>query len=180
MLPVEARQILAKLETLSHGTITGYNKSGGAKSSEHPGGNRPSGDSYPPHIHFRLEMEARPHDIPRLIEQATEVWKNVTGRDTVKVKRETKTDAELVIEDGKGFTPYEVSLKFRCSETTIRRIRFAAGLDTENGEPHREVPEPDRLTEAIRLRKQGASYRTIEDRTGVKRSTLFDAMKRAA
>lgn len=180
MLPREARQILAKLELISHGSITAYNKSGGP-SSEHPGGKRPEGNSNPPHIVYRLKMEARPGDIPALIREATQVWETLTGHTAEKRKPITvKTEAELIVEDGKGFTPYEVSLKFRCSETTVRKARLAAGRDTETGEAQRDIAPPDRLTEAIRLRKQGASFRTVEERTGISKSTLFDAMKRAA
>jgi transposase-like protein len=177
-LPREARQILARLELVSHGSITGYNKSGGARTCEHPGGKRPAGEAEPPHLTFRARMVDEPWKVWDLIEEAEKHLERIVKGNPPKT--EGISDRDIVLNDAKGFSPKQVSQRYGYSESLIRKWRTQDGKDSEDGLEVREIAVPDRLAEAIAMRKQGASFRTIEMRTRVSKSTLFDAMRRAA
>lgn len=165
-MPSEFRQTLIGLEMLSHGAVTGYNKSAG-RDSEHPGGRQPQGESDPPHIRFRNDWLDADNDAQRrgVERDALNELKAMKKRGAVPLT-EVKSDRDLVIEDGAGYTPEQVSQRYGYSETTVRKWRREAkdpitgqplNLDSETGKP--EVPAED-----------GSTVREMGKRLGMSKS----------
>ena len=168
LLPHEFRQTLIGLEMLMHGAITGYNKSAG-KDSEHPGGRQPQGESSPPHLIYRERWVYARSEAHRLVieEEALNELKAAKVRGAVSLAK-VKTDRELVLEDGKSFTPKQVSQRYGYSETTIRKWRRDVGLDQETGEEPQETGESVREM-ARRTGLSKSSAHRLQQRTKVQR-----------
>jgi hypothetical protein len=78
-----------------------------------------------------------------------------------------------VIHEGEGWTPQEVALAMRVTPTLVRNIRHEFERDPEFGRPDGS------LAHGIALLNAGLSLRQAAQITGIPKSTLHDAHKRA-
>lgn len=74
-----------------------------------------------------------------------------------------------MLEEGRGWEPKLVALKFHCSERDVVNARLGAGLDPGSGEPDSGLPAVER---ARLLSVVGVSNRQIGVRLGVSHVTV--------
>jgi hypothetical protein len=78
------------------------------------------------------------------------------------------------VHEGEGWTPQEVALAMRVTPTLVRNVRNEYERDTQYGRPDGS------LAHGISLLNAGCSLRQAAQITGIPKSTLHDAHKRAA
>lgn len=156
--------VLLRLEMLSHGSCQAWNASG-----SHSG--EPDdrivvltlcGDE-PPHLRWRrIYLQATTTDRRIvIIRQAQDELESWTRRTAPRVEN-TKSLAELVIEDGKGYEPEAVARRFCISAAYVRRLRARAGHDMEDGRRLEPVDDTSaKPAKAVELRRRGMSTRQI-------------------
>lgn len=160
------RQTMAELELTSCGTTSSWNSSGnGKKGSREP----VTGDGEPPHLRYRRLWVERPFRRSELLEEAQAELKAIRkAKPAPKTRERSKGDRDREICGlPSGFSPGEVSLKFKCSETEVRKARLAGGLHPDTGEI-----AVTRTEMARRLREDGLSAREIARRLGVSHTTI--------
>ena len=111
----EMRQVLAEMSVLSYGATTRFDKSGG-KSSEHPGGKQPSGDSNPLHDVFGREWRAATTeaDRARILGEAREALQNARKRAEGAYTEETWEQLrDRIVKEGEGFSLRDVAVAFK-------------------------------------------------------------------
>lgn len=173
-LPANVRQILADLETLSHGTTQAWNPAGHNTSEAV----MPPGELMPPHVTFRIEYLQATTDLARatIVQLATEELKRFRGHgiDRSHVSLETTAAQEKrILKEGAGEPPDRVALVFHCTPTRVRRLRLANGLSADTGRS--TDPRPDSpQAEARRLRDNGLSVRAIAMALATPKSTIHD------
>lgn len=162
----EARQLYVDLAMLSHGSTQAFDSAGAAGI---PDSREPSGDATPPHERFRIDYERRGSS-------ALPYWQKVLNdwRGQGRVVPKGKSEDDLILEDGEGFSPKEVAEKFRCTPTRVRRLRAAHKRDAETG-----VPLAKLKAKIGELRAQGKSYRAIGEELGRSKTRIHD-LDRAA
>ncbi len=180
-LPHQARQILARLELVSSGTTQAFNSSGrAAERDPRPSGWTPAPQEPEPlHLFYRAKMTAEPARIDHWIREAEQALEQVVkgNRTVIEIKPELPHQRRArMLRDGEGESVQVVALAFRCSHKEVIDTRRDADRDTSTGRRLVPVAVPD-VSEAVRLRVLGWSFREVERRTGVKRSTLHRHMR---
>jgi transposase-like protein len=148
----EARALYLELAMLSHGACQAFNPAGGAGV---PDSRPPSGESHPPHELFA-------EDFARRGQGAVKHWREVLRewRGEGRVRPVGKSDREIVLEAGEGYSPDDVSRRYRCTPTMVRKWRREAGVNEETGTGESIVAR------AKRLRDEGVSVRRIASEVG--------------
>lgn len=163
------RQVLAELELCSHGTITNYNASGAHSTERDP---RPTGESQPPHLTFRKRLLEAPGPVERgmILTDAQDELRDFRRRVAPPVET-TETSAQLdqriCVKLGEGWTVSEIALACRVTPTRVRQAAASGKITKE-----------DRSIQA--LAAQGHSVKYIAIRLGIPKSTVHDAIRRAA
>src|SRR6266540_2931999 len=164
LLPKQARQILAELELIQHGSITAYNSSGGRSSDRDP---CPSGESWPPHLKYEalfLEaVEADPERLPALIRMAkTELDEIVRGnREDCKRVKKTDDDLKRDVLRMAGWTPREVANRLAGIVTQGQVIAWRREKHKDVSTGYDPRPEEDKRDRVLRLHRSGVSTRQI-------------------
>ncbi len=177
VIPPEVRQLFAELELLSHGTTQSWNSTGSHTTDR---AIIPPGESKPPHVTFRLSYLAASSDSARslVVKEAGEELERFRGhgidRSHVVGESQEQQNARL-LKEGAGEPPSRVALVFHCTPTRVRRLRLAAGFNTETGRPTTPVAT-DLAVEARRLRDAGMSVRAIALALGKPKSTVHDLL----
>jgi len=162
------RQVLAELELCSHGTTSSYQpvatKSGA--SSKIP----PSADG--PHIRYKKQLLEAEGPVERgmILRYAEEELRDHRRRVAPHVEN-TETSAQLdrriCIKLSEGWTVTEIALSCRVTPTRVRQAA-ASGKATKEERSIRVLAE------------QGHSVRFIAMRLQIPKSTVHDALRRAA
>lgn len=188
---------IARLELISHGTVTAWRindhpeqrKPGGtgdlrrAKAAKFAdGGNRPSGESRPPHDAYRerLERAESSEEVLRIAVDARRARRAVQHSPRVEVVPETPEEREerIMRPVYTDISPAEVALRENVTVREVIRAREVRDLDPGSG---RAWPvEEDRTARVVRLRGQGLTVRAISSSTGVPRETVRRIVKKAA
>lgn len=155
--PAYVRQLASELEMLAHGACASWNPAGG---NGVPDSRPPSGDANPPHMQFLADWDKRGD---RVLDHWLGELKRWRGHG--QVRPAGKSEDELILEDGAGHAVKDVALRFRCTETRVRRLRVGAGLDAETGATDLRATVRD-------LREQKVSYREIAARLGRSKSQV--------
>lgn len=185
-LDQQIRDVLAKLELISHGAVQAWNPSGGQ--SGEPDDKiiaQVLSIEPPPHVFFGRLYAQQHTDTGRaaVIRTATKEWETLTGRGEEKRERtEGKSLVDLIIEDGEGWDPQWVARRFCVAEAFVRRTRVRADRDPDLGkatQPARPGPSsgPD---EACRLREAGMSTREIARQLAVSQTQVMRWVRQAA
>lgn len=195
----EFAQTLAEMTLLSYGPVSRFDKSGG-RSSEHPGGRRPQGDSNPLHHEYaKRYARARETDEEteqregastrrarrRVLDEAREALESVLRRPESAYTEETAEQRDQrMIDDYAGWPAKDVALKMHCTPTHVRKIRMNRALDPDTGQEREEVPSmtaAERAEKARRMKDQGMSAKRIALVLGVHYDTVRrDLGKKAA
>lgn len=174
----EARQLLAELELISHGSTQSWNSSGRGESSAA----FPPGESAPPHLHWRARFTvAHPEALPALIEAARTDLKALRTRSN-QAPASISVDL-LVIEDGTGYSPEHVAHSYGLTPAHIRRIRERAGRSIETGQAPDDRCTLDPIERAQRVRDlaaKGMTQKQIAMAVGCNQATVSRDLKRAA
>jgi hypothetical protein len=127
-----ARNVLARLELLQHGTTTNYDPAKGSRNSEPT--IFPPGETSPPHERWRAAMEAaEQRDLGLVVQRAADDLLGATRRPLAPVLAETMGELVARIMACDGFDPREVALSLRCTERLVRTTRVQGGRHAENG-----------------------------------------------
>jgi hypothetical protein len=166
------RDVIVGFELLQYGSVMRWSRS--ARSAEAAA--FPQGEGYPPLDYWLGEFpRARSLDEVRsLVDRARSELAAWQRRPEPPPEGESFEDLKRrIVIDGEGWTPQEVALAMRVTPTLVRNVRGEAERDPEYGRPDGS------LTHALGLLRSGCSVRQAAQITGIPRSTLFDASKRA-
>jgi hypothetical protein len=159
----EFAQVLAEMTLLMYGPVSRFDKSGG-RSSEHPGGKRPQGDSNPLHREFaeryaRATGEAKRRET---LNEAREALSGVLKRSEGAYVEETWEQLrDRIVKEGEGWALRDVAVALKVTETQARKARRQKDREVEFGLPtteRKELPNPER---AVHLASQGLTQREI-------------------
>lgn len=168
----QARQILADLELISHGTITAYNSSGGHGNSARV---IPPGEAFPPHLEYRRRYAECETD-----EQRDQVIKDAQSELEAIRRRPLLapaglSDAEVLearVLELTGWVANEIARSLHCTVGQVRRIRTNAGRDGQTGEVL-DLSAADRSDLAARMKsEQRLSQSEIAKRMGISEATV--------
>jgi hypothetical protein len=136
----------------------------------------PAGEDRPPFEHWIEKWETAVDEERPAIEAAARAELEAWRRRTEPVPDgETLDDLKArILHDGQGWTPQEVALAMRVTPTLVRKVRVEGERDPEYGRPDGS------LQKGIALLSQGLSLRQVERITGIPKSTLHDAHRKAA
>lgn len=137
----------------------------------------PQGEGFPPLDYWLevLELQTSLSDVRIVVEQAREELKAWRCRPEPPPVGETFDDLKSrIIDEGEGWTPQEVALAMRCTPTLVRNVRAEAERDPDYGRPDGS------LTHGLELLRDGVSLRAAAMATGIPKSTLHDAYRKAA
>jgi hypothetical protein len=137
----------------------------------------PSGEGAPPLDHWLglLAAAETTEEVSQIFERATAELLAWRRRPDPPPDGETFDDLKLrIVHEGEGWTPQEVALAMRVTPTLVRNVRNEYERDTQYGRPDGS------LAHGISLLNAGCSLRQAAQITGIPKSTLHDAHKRAA
>jgi hypothetical protein len=157
MRPTYVRQLAAELELLSHGACTSWNPAGG---SGVPDSRPPSGESKPPHEAMLADWDAHGD---RVLEKWSDVLKQHKGGG--RVRPEGKSEREIVLDAGEGYSAEDVAMRFRLTATLVRRWRLEDGRNVQTGR---------------RVKVKGRTQQQVAEELGVSQPTVHRMRKRAA
>jgi hypothetical protein len=147
---------LAQMATLPYGTVMNYNATGGGKSSEHPGGRRPTGE----HRSVEDEYTARWNSC-KVIEDARECVKaaeaELDGWRHSKAQEAGETTKQLhqrIVRVGEGWLDRECAAALRQTMATVHEARAAFKRDAAKGLPLQGA-------DAAELLRRGNTYRYV-------------------
>jgi hypothetical protein len=158
---------------LQHGAVQRLGRT--APSAE--GALLPQGESYPPLDHWlKLMVSAQTvsevQEIVGRARQELDAWRR---RPEPPPSGESFTDLKRrIVDEGEGWTPQEVALAMRCTPTLVRHVRSEVERDAEYGRPDRS------LAHGLALLRDGVTLRAAALATGIPKSTLHEAYRRAA
>jgi DNA-directed RNA polymerase specialized sigma24 family protein len=165
--------ILLRLEMLSHGSVTTWNK-GSSHEGEPDDRMVAMAAARPtfPHLSWRWLYDRQVNDLEReqVITEASEELESWTRRTLPRV--EGKSLTEIIVEDGEGYDPRIVAQRFNVDAAFVRRTRLRAGRGTEDGR-EAQVESGDRPTRARELRKIGLTTRQIAQILTVSQGTVM-------
>lgn len=167
------RDVVIGYELLQYGSVMRWGRV--IPSAE--GAALPAGEGYPP-LDYWLDLVSRQQtleDVRAVVERARSELRAWRRRPEPPPSGESFTDLKRrIIEDGEGWTPKEVALAMRVTPTLVRNVRTEAERDVDYGRPDNS------LAHGIQLLSAGLSLRQVERITGISKSTLHDAYRRAA
>lgn len=170
----EFDDVLAKMTVLLYGPAQTFDKSGG-RSSEHPGGRRPTGDNYPLHEEFRerYAQASTRADRARVLAEAIEARQRVLKGPEERSEGETWEQLrDRVVKDGEGWALRDVATAFKITESQARKARRQKGREVEFG---LKIPErvPASPKERVQLlASQGLSQREIASQVGLHKTQV--------
>jgi hypothetical protein len=198
-LDQQMRSILAQLELLAHGTITNYSPTGGGHSADTK---PPTGESRPPHLHWRERWERAVRDdeewtIDRELVNCEEIIKH--RKDVIEkaqadldsyrkrtegvVVGETEEELEArIVREGEGWSVEQVAQHCRCTVTFARKARLKAGVSVATGK-RPDGLKVDSSDQSMRVREyaaNGYTERGIALLTGLSKSTIRRLVGKAA
>ena len=169
----ELLQLLAQLATLPYGTTANWNSSGG-KSSEHPGGKRPAGESRPEGARLLDEWAssrsvAAKEDTLRRWREELRAWRHAPEPPKAEDRKVLFRD----IQSKRGWTDREVAQAMRQPVAVVHEARLAVKCCPAKGYPYVGCS-------VVELANRGNSVRQIELMVGVSKSVVDRMLKRAA
>lgn len=172
-LESEMRGVLLRLEMLSHGSVSVWNKSGG--DSGEPDDRTVAQvlkHENPPHIRFRIMFDRQETDFGRLavLKEAREELETWSRRTAPRAETSASFE-ELVLEDGHGWDAETVAQRFNCSPALIRRVRQRHGREVERGRDP-EKGEGDLPERAREMRGRGLTTRQVALSLGTAQSNV--------
>jgi hypothetical protein len=180
-MPSGFRQILARLELISHGTTQSWSPShGGEKEVAFP-----PGESKPPHVRWRERWEKATDEDGRMAawSGARNELESLTTRHITEVPVESEEQlAKRIVTDGEGWTVEEVAQRMRCTTTFVRRARLKDGRDIGTGMKPEEMIEDlvVKRERARELAERGLTERQIAMHTGLSKTTVRRVLGKAA
>lgn len=174
----EMRQVLAEMALLSYGPTTRFDKSGG-RSSEHPGGKQPSGDSNPLHEIWAERWAEAP--TAQTLQEAREALESVRKR--VESAYTEETEAQLyarIVKEGEGWPIADVARSLSVTATQVRKARRQHKREVEFGKVVVDALIVSREDRVLSLYRQGLSSAQISAQTEVKKQTVLNIIRRAA
>ena len=164
------RDVILGFVLLQYGATVRYEVRPGAESAGWP-----AGESDPPLDHWiPLILRASDEERPGIVEQARaelEAWKR---RPDPPPQGESMDELIDRVCEHAGWPAKEVALALRCTPTFVRRARLARDRHPDTGR------EEGSLQQARDLISQGYSLRQVAMLTGIPKSTLHEALDRAA
>jgi hypothetical protein len=137
----------------------------------------PSGEGAPPFDYYveLLTQAQTKEDVHAILARARAELLAWRCRAEPPPEGETFDDLKRrVIDEGEGWTPQEVALAMRVTPTLVRNVRHEFERDPEYGRPDGS------LAHGIALLSAGLSLRQAAQITGIPKSTLYDAHRKAA
>jgi hypothetical protein len=175
----EMRELLRKLELISHAATQAWNASGGQ--SGEPDDRFVAvvarGDD-PPHLTLRRRYngcKTNPARDAVLKDARREFELLCKPRDWQKLKdMPSITVDQIVVVDGEGWSPTDLAQAQRMTPTQIRRIRAKANLDVETGKAlvTTALDRAEKVARARELNDKGLSLRQIGMHIGVGAETV--------
>ena len=158
---------------LGYGAVMRWGKT--APSAE--GAVLPQGEGYPP-IDYWLTLIVRAQtvgEVHEIVERARSELRAWRRRPEPPPVGESFEDLKRrIIDEGEGWTPQEVALAMRITPTLVRNVRAEVERDPEYGRPDGS------LAHGLELLRNGVSLRAAAMATGIPKSTLYDAYRKAA
>lgn len=116
-----ARQLLAELELISHGSVQSWNPSGGGRNAERD--DRPTGESDPPHLQLRTELAKAltQTQVDKIAEKARTALRNARYAPERRHVRGTLEWRQAIAKDER--TAKDVAKLFDVSERTVYYYR---------------------------------------------------------
>lgn len=164
----EIATILLRLELVSHAATLNYNPSGGQ-------GGEPDDrmvalvlrNDEPPHLTFRRRYRGCVTDKDRAAvitaaQAELDVW--TKPRDWQALKDAPSiTEDQVILADGQGWSPEDLAQAHRTTPSRVRKLRKAAGLDTETGKERvaDALDRDEKIVKARELRDNGHSNKQI-------------------
>jgi transposase len=173
-LQQEFAQLYAQLSILPHGSTQSYNGSG-ARSSEHPGGRRPSGEAHPEADRLLVAWTAARWDaraMERVLEQGREdleAFKRSRAPEKTEDPRALRRD----IQSKRGWTDREVAQAMRLTVREVHEARLAAKCCPAKGYPYVGCS-------VVELANRGNSVRQIEGMLKISKSVVDRTLRSAA
>lgn len=157
---------------IMHGATTHYDVRAGAERSPIP-----MGDSHPPiefwwALYLRAESDEERADVETRANEALCAWRR--RPEPPPVGESPEQWADRIIRDGEGWSAKDVALSERCTPRMVRRLRLTRERNPEDGRIEGS------LAHARELRRAGHSLRSVAMLTGIPKSTLHEALDRAA
>lgn len=178
-IPTEFRHLLARLELLSHGSTSGWNKSSPPSDPDRS----PRGEGFPPHEQFLIDWYCAGDDETaqrRVVREAHETLEQWSRR--VEPKKLTPEPVhkrnEEILSKGEGWDAREVARVYRLSIREVVDIRNKAGRDPSTGKKPLQQPEP--AAQAREMKARGMTVRQIAAYQDVPKSVVGRWLKDAA
>jgi hypothetical protein len=137
----------------------------------------PQGEGFPPLDYWLdlIEQQATMADVRAVLTRARDELAAWRCRPEPPPEGETLDDLSgRILGEGEGWTPQEVALAMRCTPSLVRKVRIAADREPDYGRPDRS------LAHGLSLLRDGCSLRAAAMASGVPKSTLHEAYRRAA
>lgn len=173
MSELQIREVVVGFTMLQYGHTMAWGRQ--PKLAERPA--LPSGEGAPPLDHWlalfsQCSTLAEVRVIRDLARSELEMWRRRTEPPP---EGETFDDLKArILDEGEGWTPKEVALAMRVTPTLVRNVRTEFERDTEYGRPDGS------LAHGLALMTSGCSLRQAAAITGIPKSTLHDAYRKAA
>lgn len=169
------RQVLLRLELLSHGSTQAWNSSGSHAGEPDDGvvalvcRGEP-----PPHEHWRAVYERQRSDEGRLAVLCSARAELRAWTRRAAPPASGKSLVELLIEDGEGHDARAVAERFGVAPSYVRRCRVRAGRDSEDGRVLGgcALDAGERARRARELRARGLTLRQIALHLGCSLDTV--------
>lgn len=182
------REVLLQLELTSNGATAAYDSSGGgtpdyALVDDWGRGRLGVGDA--PHLTHRAAWRDARDDVERrsVLEAArAELAAIRRSRANQHAGEPQDALAQRIVQEGRGWPAREVAIAMRCGVRLVWRVRAAAGLDVEFGEPARDgraMSRDELHAEIRRLHAKGMSGREIATALNIAHGSVRYAMARA-
>jgi helix-turn-helix, Psq domain len=169
---VTMRDVVLGFSMLQYGPVMAWGRQ--PKPADRPA--LPSGEADPP-LDFWLALLSRCEtfeEVRVLLDRARSELEAWRCRPEPPPEGETFDDLKArIIDEGEGWTPHEVALSMRVTPTLVRNVRHELERDPEYGRPDGS------LAHGIALIVSGCTVRQAAQITGIPRSTLHDAHRRA-
>jgi hypothetical protein len=137
----------------------------------------PAGEDCPPLDYWleKLGQAETTDEVRQILAAAREELETWRRRPEPAPDGETFEDLKRrILDEGAGWTPKEVALAMRVTPTLVRNVRIEGERDVEYGRPDKS------LQKGLALLATGMSLRQVESITGIPKSTLHDAHRKAA
>ena len=189
ILREEMRDLLGKLEMLSHGSVQNWNSSGHGDGSDSipVNDNGTAKGETPPHIYWRRKWDQASTDAgrQRAIDGARDelaTWSGV-NRERVATPDDSVVLAERILTEGAGWPVATVTVALRCSATLVRKTRMLAGRDVDTGDKTEAIGPTatlDAIEHARELLRRRVPQRAIVMLTGLSKDAVHRLSRKVA